>query len=267
MVKRIISIFIFILFMPGIYAMNFLEADAGYGGLSMKDYNASMSAYDRFNSVYGSSASINPVKQAGIFSLTLFEGGEAGPGMMFFYLRGSHTPFSGTRNVFYDSGGPMLSMKDDFFAFYFAPGLRYYFGKKSNVFTAIPFIGLDIGYVYCPTETTIKAFYYDGSEMWTNKYMSDSALFGCTFEAGYGFNINEEYGIEIKAGYRLQKGALGKLRYSGTLPYPDSRDEIIFYDGYTYDIDASGFFISAGITIYNPEINTGEDNKAGDTKQ
>ena len=255
MVKRNIIIAFFLAFVPGMYALDFFVADAGFFGLSMKTYNSSISAYEQFDSVYGSTASLDVINLAEAFSLTYFAGDMIGPGMMFFYLRGSYMPFSGKRNIFYDYGGPMLSMKDDFYHIYFAPGLRYYFGKSSKSFTAIPFIGLDLGYVYCTAETTIKAFYYDGSDMRADRYTSVSGLFGCSIEAGCGLNFNEMSGIEIKAGYRMQKGTLGKLIYSRTNSNPDSRDQIIFNDGYSYDIDASGFFISAGITIYAPENN------------
>lgn len=255
MVKNCIIIALLMAFAPGLNAMDFFIADAGYFDLSMKTYNSSILAYEQFNSINGSTASIHVINHAEAFSLTYFAGDVVGPDMMFFYLRGSYTPFFGERNIFYNYGGPMLSMKDEFYHLYFAPGLRYYFGKSSKSFTAIPFIGLDIGYVYCTAETKIKTFYYDGSDMWTDRYTSVSSLFGGSIEAGCGFNFNEMSGIEIKAGYRLQKGTLGKLKSSGSNLNPNSRDQIIFNNDYSYDIDASGFFISAGITIYAPEKN------------
>jgi tetratricopeptide (TPR) repeat protein len=236
-------IIIFIIFPFVLYSKPRIELESGANFINMGEYNSSVDAKNKDNE---SGGFVSKLEKAGFSTLAGINAGfltETDLGLFGFYLKNNAVINYGSGgNVSLPGGTDVFVINRNLIAFYSGLQIKKYFlqgeDEKINAFVAV-----DGGFYYSFSNNTIEKAYNTDGSFWYETDRTWSVFYpGGGIETGVDWHLSENYGLNLKAGYRF---GLGKVLVNTKAGLNAALSGTSWNN-----TDYSGLYVTAGTSIY-----------------
>ena len=225
---------------------NIGEINGGINLLAMTEYNKDAQEQNESFESLNASSDFRLITSGGLVSIAGAYIFDSPSGLWAFYVKNDYIiVLDNDSKVFWpNSTNELLTMKSNLSADYFGLGFRKYFQDEWKNEQVNLFVGFDVGIMYSiANQVEGNAYTVTGDEMGTLSVTPFGLFFGTCFEAGTDYWFNDNFGLNLKAGYRYSKGDLeGIFRGTGYY-YPQDGSLMV------QPVDYSGLYINGGISF------------------
>ena len=232
-------ILFFSIFPFALYSKPCIELDGGVNYIKMGDYNSSVDAVNAENASNGYNSKLSKISLSALTGLDAGFTAETGLGLFGFFLKNDAViNNSGGGKVLWPGGSDVFDISRNFTVFYSGLQIkRYLFSDEDSRINI--YIAGDGGFYYSFGNNIIeKAYNADGSPWYEVDRTWRIFYPGGGVEAGIDWCLADNYGINLKSGYRFGMGKALITAKNGVSGNSWS------------NMDYSGFYITAGTGYY-----------------